>query len=515
MSTSIIFSLVGLVVGFGLGLFVKGNGASGTSKLSEGLKEVAKGNYAYNFKKALGTSGAMGDIGKDLDTILVAVNSMIAKMKVSGEQNAYESEKVFEQIEVSTQVSGNINGAVEKIAYGSTEQKGHIDNISTNSEKMANLATTIQEKCSKNHDLAQGVNHGMNDVSAYVERLMDGIEASGDVAQTSAQKIHALKSRVEEISNFILVVTSISEQTNLLALNASIESARAGEAGRGFAVVAEEVRKLAEESKAASEDIVKIVNEVMLETEQVVEQIDDNSKTVAGNLDMVSEVKNLIQSTKEKIDTMEADIATISVITDEQAKEAEIIAKSIEDVAVLSNNIASESQEVYAACEEQSASMEEMMTSCEILSKTSTESLNKVKEFSKGISMGQEAHNRIRTLLEKLVATSKTEDLLSMDYSSHKSKIDQLINSDPAFTVVYSASSATDNLHYINLDLTMDTVSFREWYSQPMKTKNTYISEIYVPLGSDSPCITISAPIIRTGEVVGVLGADINLTDIE
>jgi len=90
-----------------------------------------------------------------------------------------------------------------------------------------------------------------------------------------------------------------------------------------------------------------------------------------------------------------------------------------------------------------------------------------------------------------------------------------LINSDPAFTVVYSASSATDNLHYINLDLTMDTVSFREWYSQPMKTKNTYISEIYVPLGSDSPCVTISAPIIRAGEAVGVLGADINLTDIE
>lgn len=515
MNGSIIFSLASLLIGIGIGTLVARGGRSNTQELAKGLKEVASGNYAYNFKKQLGHSGAMGDIAKDLDDILISVNSMIAKMKVSGEQNAYESEKVFSQIEVSNQVSGNINKAVEQIAYGSTEQKDHIDGIHKNSESMSSLATTIADKCEKNHELANNVEESMAEVKRYVDKLIDGIETSGQVTRTSAEKIHHLKSRVEEISNFITVVTKISEQTNLLALNASIESARAGEAGKGFAVVAEEVRKLAEESKEASEDIVKIVLEVMQETDDVVNQIDNNNETVASNLDMVSEVKSLIKSTSDHILEMESDIASIRIITGDQAKEVEVISSSIETVASLSNKIASESQEVYSACEEQSATIEEMMSSCEILSKTSAESLGKVKEFSKGIKMSSEANSQVKRLIKALEDTASKPQMTQMAYEEHKASVDELVRREKALSVVYSAAKTTENLHYINLDLTMDTVAFREWYSYPVKNKAAYTSEIYVPLGADSPCVTIAVPIIDNGQVVGVLGADLNLSDIE
>lgn len=60
----------------------------------------------------------------------------------------------------------------------------------------------------------------------------------------------------------------------------------------------------------------------------------------------------------------------------------------------------------------------------------------------------------------------------------------------------------------------MDTVAFREWYSYPVHTKSSYVSEVYVPLGSDSPCITISVPIVNDSVVTGVLGADLVLSDI-
>ena len=137
---------------------------------------------------------------------------------------------------------------------------------------MTKHASSIADKCEHNYKLSVTVEKSVNDVKQYVDKLLDGIEFTGDVTKTSASKIHDLKRKVENISNFITVVTKISEQTNLLALNASIESARAGEAGKGFAVVANEVRKLAEESRLASEDIIKIVNEVVKETELVVEQ---------------------------------------------------------------------------------------------------------------------------------------------------------------------------------------------------------------------------------------------------
>lgn len=515
MTGSIIYGIVGLLLGAVIGGSLSKLKKSNTKTLAQGLKEVAKGNYGFNFKKALGTSGELGEIAKDLDDILISVNGMIAKMKVSGEQNAYESEKVLGQITIGNQVSTNISKAVEKIAFGSTEQKGHIDNIHNNSTHMNTLATTIAEKCERNFELANGVEESITDVKSYVDKLMDGIETTGQVTRTSAEKIYQLKSRVEEISNFVTLVTQISEQTNLLALNASIESARAGEAGRGFAVVAEEVRKLAEESKSTSEDIVKIVQEVANETDQVVHQIDNNNETVAKNLDMVSEVKTLINTTANYISTMSEDISSIRVITHDQAKEAAIISESVESVTELSNNIASESQEVYAACEEQNASIEEIMSSCDVLSKSSSVALGEVKEFSKGITMTQEAKINVKRLLDILGRTAQESAIVGMDYGSHKATIDSLIAREKALTVVYSADQKTENLHYINLDLTMDTVAFREWYSLPMKTKEAYTSEIYVPLGADSPCITISVPIMENGMAVGVLGADLNLSDLE
>lgn len=513
---SLIPTIAAVILTFAIAIYLTFSSTSySSSELINGLKAVVAGDYGYNFKSKLGTSGEIGEIAIEMDNVIMKVNGMISKMKVSGEQSAYESEKVYHQLEINNDVSNQISQAVEKIAYGSTEQKEHIDEISENSAEMTKHAGDIADKCESNYNLAVTVDESINDVKQYIDKLLKGIEFTGDVTTTSASKIHDLRVKVEEISNFITVVTKISEQTNLLALNASIESARAGEAGRGFAVVANEVRKLAEESRLASEDITKIVNEVVRETDIVVEQIDSNKNNVAQNIEMVAETKALIDKTVGYITEMENDISSIKNITTNQAKESGKIADAILMVSNLSNDIASQTQNVYASCEEQTSSAEQMMTSCEILTKTSNGSLGQIKEFSKGIVVKEKTKQEINRLLSELNNLASTPALIGMDYNQHKNAIDSIVKKEKHLSVIYSATPVTNNLHYINLDLTMDTVAFREWYKNPLTTKTNYISEIYVPLGSDSPCVTISVPILEHSKVVGVLGADLVLTDLE
>ena len=95
-----------------------------------------------------------------------------------------------------------------------------------------------------------------------VARATEAMAAVRDASAEASQAIRELGSKSQLIGGIVDTITAIAEQTNLLALNAAIEAARAGEQGRGFAVVAEEVRELAEESRAAAKSIATLVNEI-------------------------------------------------------------------------------------------------------------------------------------------------------------------------------------------------------------------------------------------------------------
>ena len=120
--------------------------------------------------------------------------------------------------------------------------------------------------------------------------------------QAGAKKMKNLGDRSMEITGIVGTISRISEQTNMLALNAAIEAARAGEHGRGFSVVAEEVRKLAERTADATQEIDKLVKAIHSETNETVAAIEQQTQVVEQESQLVSKAGESLVRDPRRVD---------------------------------------------------------------------------------------------------------------------------------------------------------------------------------------------------------------------
>lgn len=146
---------------------------------------------------------------------------------------------------------------------------------------------------------AEEIFRGTEEVHRALGDLARKAEKFAEIGQESVKQAKLLAEKNAETIKALGIITEIAEETNLLSLNASIEAARAGEQGRGFAVVAEEVRKLAEQSRSATESIKKTLNEMnkaVTDISESINAVDAIGKEQAAATGQIEEVLSKVKT---------------------------------------------------------------------------------------------------------------------------------------------------------------------------------------------------------------------------
>ena len=309
----------------------------------------------------------VGEMPAELEQLAEAMNNMGERLRavvgaITRESNvisgsASDFSAMSEELAAS---SGEISTAMVRVATSAEQQRTGMEEAGRLLEELRAASASNAQAASRVVDLGEKIRglaaEHRTDVESAGKTLLDVRE----VVRTSARQVQELARQSETITDFIDLIKQISSQTNLLALNAAIEAARAGEHGRGFAVVAEEVRRLADSSARAAEDVTKTVEFIRRQVREVSGTMEIGSAKVAGIESVASAAAGALEEIARAVENVHEAAAAVASEAEQHRGIVDELGRRTVQVAQTANEHAAASEEVTAAAEEQSASTEQM-----------------------------------------------------------------------------------------------------------------------------------------------------------
>jgi methyl-accepting chemotaxis protein len=289
----------------------------------------------------------------ELGTLAHASNEMQEKLR----------KLVSEVGSTSHEVAGaatQIAASSEEMAQGMGEQNEQVTQIASAVEEMSSSIIEVARKSTEAAGNAQQSGRVAEEGGRVVSETIDGMNEISQAVSASAESVSELGKRGEQIGQIIEVINDIADQTNLLALNAAIEAARAGEHGRGFAVVADEVRKLADRTTKATEEIGESITAIQTETDQAVQRMTSGKEQVKVGVEKATQAGESLDSIVAGAQDVSGMIQSIAAAAEEQSAASEQVSRGIQSVSAITSQSAEAASQSAMAASQLSTKAEEL-----------------------------------------------------------------------------------------------------------------------------------------------------------
>ena len=254
----------------------------------------------------------MQQMQSQLQQIIQSIQQNADKVGTASVDLSGQMDQINQSARQASDAASSTAAAIEELAVS-------VDHISQSSRQTESSAMHATQLADHGGQLAHRASEEIQRVAGQID------QASGRIA--------GLVERSHEIGGIARVIKEIADQTNLLALNAAIEAARAGEQGRGFAVVADEVRKLAERTAQATDQITTMIQAIHEDTTSVVKGMEAVGPQVAVGVDIARQAGESLRQINAATSVALSNVSEVSAATAEQSQASNSVARNVEQIS--------------------------------------------------------------------------------------------------------------------------------------------------------------------------------------